>query len=198
MYRNLDEEKGFVILRLDKLMDKKRIKYRQRLNYIMKPGDVIVVPKIKDLVVLKINNTNINKELDKRVLADGQLHVPYFKGKRAKWYVKNYMGGKNDNGTYKRMTVVDANGRLKKTKNFIIFHLTPKVRNGAVVRLGGKIPEKPEPEVKEKKDAPDKVVVEAPAPEAPKTPVNWGVVLQQTLTTLTATLTTILLIQRLD
>lgn len=192
MYRNQADEKGFVLIRLDKLMNPRKARYRARLNYVVKPGDVISIPKTRDLVVLKAAHTNIVKEVSKQILEDGQIQVPYFKGKRAKWYVKNFMGGKSDKGSYNKMSVIDPNGKLKKPKNYLLFRLSPKVRKGAIVRMGTKTPEVEEVEKKEKQEK------EIAAPEAPKPPINWGVVLQQTLTTLTATLTTILLIQRLD
>lgn len=111
---------GYVILNLKELMDEGQ---NSKYNYILKEGDVIVVPRIKDLVSLagrinhpsirdksEIDEARLELDLEKQesdvdrkeiLLADKisrkanphKINVPFSKNKRANYYLKEYAAG---------------------------------------------------------------------------------------------------------
>ena len=107
-----------------------------RFNYILNEGDVITIPRVRDFVTL---TGSVNNELHP------QLSVPYFKGKRARFYITKYGGGFNKNTKRKLTMVTYPSGISKKTKNFLFFKVYPKVKKGSVIK------QVPKPE-KRKKD----------------------------------------------
>jgi polysaccharide biosynthesis/export protein len=110
---------GFVILNLAEIEKDSN----SRFNYLLKEGDQITVPKIKDLVTiagrvnhpyvkekseiheieLKVNLMKLKTELEKEELLAGEkieqmknpprFNVPYHKNKFARYYIKKYAGG---------------------------------------------------------------------------------------------------------
>ncbi len=185
LYRSNPQEKGYVILDLHKLLRKRFRRSKSIYNYIMKPGDEIRIPKKRDLVTLATPNTNVADLMSADLIVDGVLHVAYIKGKRANYYVKEFLAGNNANGSKKKITVLRPNGRLSKTKDFFIFKIYPKVTKGSIIKVGMKKPPTP--------DKPEQQQI-----EAPKVPINWGEFLRETLATTTATLTFLLLLRELN
>ena len=175
LYRR-ENDTGYIILELDKILkNKKSIN-----NLILKAGDIISIPKVKDLVTI-IGATKANELYSDEILNFGKINVAYHKRKNAKWYVKNYTAGVGKDGQKKRITVRHANGEVEKTKTFLFFKKYPSVKEGSVVTVGAKPPKK-----------------RRTGKDGEKKNVNWGKVLAETLTQATAVLSLILLIQNVN
>lgn len=167
---------GFVVLRLDEALKNNKDIH----NFILKKGDVITIPKQKDLVA--ITGATRAKELyPENIAQSGKINVAFHKGKRAKWYVDEYAAGVGENGRSKLITVEYPNGEIKRTKNFLFFKVYPRVTEGSVVKVGLKPPKPPKKEgEKERKK------------------IDWGEVLADSLAQATAILSLVLLIERVN
>ena len=145
LYRNSDDI-GFIVLQLDDALDYQRSKY----NYILKGGDIISIPKQRDFITIKgaIKAHEIYK--DEVAFNKNGVNVPFHKGKRAMYYIVNYAGGLNDNGSRSEIFVEYPNGEIGKTFNYGLFNLYPKVRKGSIITVGFK--EKPSKEGKKEKE----------------------------------------------
>lgn len=95
-------------------------------NIILEPGDIVIIPKKKQTVIVSGN-----------VMFDTE--VPYKKGKGLKYYLKN-AGGTTDKGWLKKVYVVHANGSASSCGSFLGFRNYPKVLPGSKII----VPEKPE------------------------------------------------------
>lgn len=173
LYRS-DDDTGYVILKLDEVEKNATSRY----NFILKEGDVITIPKKKDLVTIKLGATQASELYPNELLGEGKLNVAYHEGKNAKWYVEKYAAGVGEKGRKRLITVKHPNGEIEETKGFI-FRNYPEVEKGSEIIVGKK-PVDPEKEKKEKED------------------IDWGKVLADSITQATAILTLILLIERLD
>lgn len=164
---------GYVLLDLRELIQLPEEEARvSRFNYLLKDGDVITVPKVKELVSVagRVRHPYIKEtkelkqmELDKAMLVavddvdrktkqiDAQIaetknpikvNVPYHQGKKAMFYVREYGAGiDRENGGRKRLIFVRyANGLVRKTRNFGLFSVHPKVEQGAMVYVGERPP----------------------------------------------------------
>ena len=175
LYRE-ENEIGFVVLRLDEVLKNEKNVH----NFILKQGDVIVIPEQKDLVTIT-GSTRARELYPEKILRTGKFNVAYNAGKRAKWYVDEYAAGVGEEGRSKLITVEHPNGEIEKTKNFLLFKVHPKVRKGSIVKVGAKRA----PEL----DDPNK---------PPKESVDWGKVLADSVAQATAILSLILLFERVN
>jgi protein involved in polysaccharide export with SLBB domain len=112
---------GVIIMDLQKVLVNKDSPYNIRLF----SGDKILIPKNKDYVSI---SGAIGYNLIENKGKNNKISVPYFKGKRAKRYVKKYAGGINKNGNKKEVYVVRANGQIKKS-NYLGL-ISPRVKTG--------------------------------------------------------------------
>lgn len=94
-----------------------------KFNYVLKPGDVITIPKLTDVVTIKgaIGYKFINVEKD-------VINSPYHRAKRASFYIKKYGGGYDKNAKRTKVYVVGHNGLVKHSKYFGL--LKPRVGKG--------------------------------------------------------------------
>jgi len=128
---------GYILTDLGKALKSKSSKF----NYILKAGDVIEIPAVKDLVAIRgaFNYPNESKPEN--------LYVPYTEGKDAKFYIYKYAAGFSDTA-YKRKTyVIRPNGQVLSTHRSMFGPNYPKVEKGAVIV----VPSKPE-KVKRKRN----------------------------------------------
>ena len=58
--------------------------------------------------------------------------------KRANYYVKNFAGGFSKFNDRSNTVVIYPNGIAKKSKNFILFKLSPKVTKGSTIMVNSK------------------------------------------------------------
>jgi hypothetical protein len=102
-------------------MNRKRSHY----NLIIKGGDNIYVPFTESLVIIKGDLNNSGKIIG----------AYYNKGKRAKYYIRNYGGGFTRSSDRKHVVVVHANGARVGTHRYILFRVYPKVSEGATIEV---------------------------------------------------------------
>jgi protein involved in polysaccharide export with SLBB domain len=174
LYRE-DGGTGFVVLRLDEALKSNNDIH----NFILKKGDVITIPKQKDLVTIT-GATRAIELYPENIAKSGKINVAYHKRKRAKWYVDEYAAGIGDNGRSRLITVEYPNGEIKRTKNFLFFKVYPQVTEGSVVKVGVK-PPKPPKAAGEKREK-----------------IDWGKTLADSLAQATAILSLVLLVQSLN
>ncbi len=98
-------------------------------NLVLNEGDSIVIPKILDVV-------HITGELMN--LQGNSISAPFFNSKRASYYVKNFAGGFSKFNDRSNTVVIYPNGIAKKSKNFILFKLSPKVTKGSTIMVNSK------------------------------------------------------------
>jgi protein involved in polysaccharide export with SLBB domain len=106
----------------------------RRSNLILKPGDQLVVPNFETTVT--ISGSVLYPTI-----------VPVEGNKGVRFYL-NAAGGETVNADLKRVYVINQNGRVVSTKQFLFFRNYPELAGGSKVI----VPEKAEKKVKEKKD----------------------------------------------
>jgi protein involved in polysaccharide export with SLBB domain len=144
-----ENSKGFVITFLDKVLTNPN----SNEDHILKAGDVLNVPKKQTLVSVSVGNTRASEVIAPKSVSNGRINVAYFHGKRAGWYVKKYAGGFSKDARRQKVTVEQPNGLIRRTHDFGIFWIYPRVKNGAIVSVPGKKPAKLKAEKEVKKEA---------------------------------------------
>jgi protein involved in polysaccharide export with SLBB domain len=124
---NFDKEIDVDMVYLD--LDKALRSSQSKHNLVLNEGDSIIIPKIMDVV-------HITGELMN--LQGNSISAPYFSSKRANFYVKNFAGGFSRSNDKSNTVVVYPNGITKKSKNFILFKVSPKVSKGSTIRVTSK------------------------------------------------------------
>jgi len=122
MIRDKEIQLDMVYLNLDKALKSQKSKH----NLVLNEGDSIVIPKTMDVV-------HISGELMN--LKGNSISAPFFSSKRANYYVKNFAGGFVRANDRSNTVVVYPNGIAKKSKNFILFNLSPKVTKGSTIMV---------------------------------------------------------------
>lgn len=200
---------GFVVLDLKDVAKNPN----SRFNYILRPGDSLSIPVVKDLVAIggRINHPEVKnkseiaeielklkllktkskiereeiqaKEAISRKTNPDRINVPFHKGKRANYYLKEYAGGiDRANGGRKRLVYVRyPSGAVKKTRNYFFFKYYPKVTKGAMVYV----------DTKTKTDKQN-------IPKKKRAPIEWNRVIQNGVAITSSTLTLLLAIRALN
>jgi protein involved in polysaccharide export with SLBB domain len=138
---------GLVVTRIDLIHSKK---YESKYNLVLKPGDVIEIPKIKEVIAISRIGTNADELYAESQLQDSTLNlVVNYHNRNAKWYVNHFAGGFDKTAKRKKTTVRLPNGRIKKTRSFLFFKIYPKVKQGSEIHLGIKDKYLKEQEAKE-------------------------------------------------
>jgi polysaccharide export outer membrane protein len=119
------ESLDIVYLNLDKALKNNESKF----NLVLNKGDSIIIPQILDVV-------HISGELMN--LEGNSISAPFFSRKRANYYVKNFAGGFSKENDRSNTIVVYPNGIAKKSRNFIVFKISPKVTKGSTIRVASK------------------------------------------------------------
>ena len=133
----IKENSDIVYLNLDKALKNNE----SRFNLVLNKGDSIVIPQILDVV-------HISGELMN--LEGNSISAPFFTRKRANYYVKNFAGGFSKENDRSNTIVVYPNGIAKKSRNYILFKISPKVTKGSTIRVASK-------NIKQKKQKESKV-----------------------------------------
>lgn len=164
---------GYVIVQLKEAM-KSPI---SNFNVIMKEGDVIDIPKTKDIVTLQ-GATNAFDLYPDKVLSFGKINIA-FEGEKSAWYyVDKYGAGVSKDGRKRLISVIHPNGEIQRTKDFFFFKVYPKVQKGSVVTVGY-VEKKAEKKVNKKE-------------------IDWSKVLADSIAQATALLSFILLINSIN
>jgi hypothetical protein len=151
-----------VYLNLEKAMNSKNSKH----NLVLIEGDSIIVPKTMDVV-------HITGELMN--LEGTSISSPHFNGKRANYYVNNFAGGFTKENKKSNTIVVYPNGIAKKSMNFGLFTISPRVTKGSTIIVTNKV------EKAEKEN---------------KNPVDWNKQIENAMLKVTAILTLWILIDK--
>ncbi|PCH67678.1 MAG: hypothetical protein COC01_05190 [Bacteroidetes bacterium] len=155
---------GYIFLNLKRALRKERSK----VNYVLKSEDQILIPRMVDLV-------HIRGEIDYPIVSS--VSSPYHTSRRAKFFIKKYGGGFNDNAKRRLTYVMWPNGVKRNTHSFGLFNIYPRVKKGAVIIVASK----PEKKAKEKKDE-------------SKNEVDWNEVIERLTIKITGVLTLWILI----
>jgi protein involved in polysaccharide export with SLBB domain len=133
LYRKQDSI-GYIVMRLGEALKNSKSKF----NYILKNEDILEIPKQKDFVTIQ-GATKVY-EVYKEEIAFNKfgINVPYHSGKRAMYYIDNYAGGLNEQASKKDILVENANGEVKKTTDFGLFKIYPKVKKGSLIKVAYK------------------------------------------------------------
>ena len=136
-------------------------------NIILLEGDSLVIPKSVDVVY--VTGDLLNYE-------GSGISVPYFEMKRANYYVNNFAGGYSKENNKNRTVVIYPNGSVKRSVNYGLFTLSPKVKRGSIIKLMSK------EEIQ----------------NISSVPLDWNVVIENTLVKVTAVMSLYLLIDRIQ
>ena len=119
-------------------------------NIELLPGDELFIPTKDMTVEIRLANTEAREYgAFADTYARESVNVAYVAGKSARWYVKNMVGGFDDDAKRTDVNVVYANGTVKDFKWYRPTYRYPKVKPGAMVVVGAK-------PVKEEKDKQEK------------------------------------------
>jgi protein involved in polysaccharide export with SLBB domain len=172
LYRSQDNI-GYVIVQLKEAMKSPSSNF----NVIMKEGDVIDIPKTKDIVTLQ-GATNAFDLYPDKILSFGKINIA-FEGEKSAWYyVDKYGAGVSKDGRKRLISVIHPNGEIQRTKDFFFFKVYPKVQKGSVVTVGY-VEKKAEKKINRKE-------------------IDWSKVLADSIAQATALLSFILLINSIN
>lgn len=124
-----EDRLGKVLVDLEKALRRPKSKF----NYILKEGDVVTVPRQKDLVTIS------GKIAYPYIDADSLVNVAHTPGKRARYYIRNYGTGFTKQSKRRDTYVVYANGLVKDTRSLVGFKIYPKVERGASIYVPEKV-----------------------------------------------------------
>jgi len=161
MYYNSINEFSLVYLDVDKALHSNTSKH----NLVLFEGDSIIIPKTMDVVHITGKLMN---------LEGGAISAPYFGTRRANYYVNNFAGGFARTNKKANTIVIHPNGITKKTMNFGLFVISPKVKKGSIIKVVNKF---------------DKL-------ERKKIPIDWNKAIEKTMLKVTAILSLWLLVDR--
>ncbi|MBT6807860.1 MAG: hypothetical protein HOA52_00040 [Flavobacteriales bacterium] len=146
----------------------KALKVNSTHNIVLLESDSLVIPKTTDVVFVTGSLYNFDD-------ANG-ISVPFLGTKRANYYVNNFAGGYSKSNDKNRTVVVYPNGSVKKSVNYGLFTLSPKVTKGSTIKLMSK------EEVK----------------KIESLPVDWNQVIEGTMVKITGVMSLYLLINRIQ
>jgi len=135
LYRSEDGI-GDILTDVDKALKSKNSKF----NYVLKKGDIIEIPAVKDLVAMR---GEFNYPSEKK---PDNLYMPFTEGKDAKYYIYKYGAGFSDSAVRKKTYVIRPNGQILATRRTMFGKNYPKVEKGSVIV----VPQK-DPKVKKEK-----------------------------------------------
>ena len=124
---------------------KKAMRGNKDHNLILAGGDVISIDNQIDVIKVHLKGTNAEEFYTQEMLVASTLSAPYFKGKRAGYYVRNFTGGYDKDAKISKTYVQYKSGRIVKTTHLGLFRVPPKVQLGSEIMISLK-------PVKEKKD----------------------------------------------
>ncbi len=158
---------GQILIDLEKAINNSQSRY----NYRLVDGDSLVVPEYIPYVSLQgpgvqyLHTTGLEA-----------VNAPYSPGLRANDYINRFGDGFSQRAHKRRVFVVAANDRVKRTKAVLGIRIYPKVKEGAVIY----VLEKPMPNDKQKGE-----------------PINWNKVIDNTTVKLTGLATLYLLVSQI-
>lgn len=165
---------GYIVIMLDEVLKNPKSPF----NVVLKQGDILNIPKAKELVTIQ-GATEVSELYLQEVVADSKVTVPYLKNKSAKNYVDEYAAGFSERANRNKVTVQYPSGKLKGTKNFGLFRIYPSIEPGSVIN----VPVKSDKKEKEREE---------------KEPTDWNKVLKDAIAQATTILTLVILMQNIN
>ncbi len=149
-----------------------------KFDFIVRGGDTINIPKSRQFVTIK-GATNAKEVLSgESINAGNEIHVPYHKGKSARYYINHYAGGFNKNANRRSLVVKHPNGEVKRIQRYGFFQKYPEVNEGSIISIAYKTSEENDNESEER--------------------LNWTEILSDSVGQAMSILTLLLLVSRLD
>ncbi len=171
VYRQQDNI-GYIVIKLEDAIKNASA----NSNIILKDGDLIEIPKTKDIVTIR-GATQSSDLYPEKILAGGKINVAFDGGRSALYYVEKYASGVGKDGRKRLISVEHPNGQIDRTKDYFFFKSYPTVQKGSIITVGY-VEKKKEYERKERKE------------------IDWSKVLADSVAQATALLTLIILVQR--
>jgi polysaccharide biosynthesis/export protein len=170
---------GFILVDMTKAINNDN----SRDNIPLEEGDLIMIPKIYDLVYIAGSHRASEIYPERYLATANTITISYAGPMSAIKYVKKYALGPSKEADLSNIIVEHPNGRLKRTKNFGLFRIYPKVSKGARVF----VPRKPAEPIDPNK----------PAGDPPKE-IDWNEVVTNTVQQAIQVLSLILLVERIN
>lgn len=171
VYRQEDNI-GYIVIKLEEALKNANSNY----NIILKDGDLIEIPKTKDIVTIR-GATQSSDLYPEKILAGGKVNVAFDGNRSALYYVEQYAAGVGKDGRKRLISVEHPNGQIERTKDYFLFKRYPTVQKGSIITVGY-VEKKKEYDRKERKE------------------IDWSKVLADSVAQATALLTLIILVQR--
>jgi protein involved in polysaccharide export with SLBB domain len=171
VYRQQDNI-GYIVIKLDEVVKNVNSNY----NIILKDGDLIEIPKTKDIVTIR-GATQSSDLYPEKIMAGGKINVAFDGNRSVLYYVNKYAAGVGKEGRKRLISVEHPNGQIERTKDYFLFKSYPTVQKGSIITVGY-VEKKKESEKKESK------------------PIDWGKVIADSAAQATLLLTLILLVQK--
>jgi len=114
-----------VYLNINKAIKSNKSKH----NLVLMENDSIIVPKTMDVVHITGQLMNLEGH---------SISAPYFNRKRANYYVNNFAGGFTKENIKGGTLVIYPNGIARKSINFGLFTISPKVKKGSTIKVMAK------------------------------------------------------------
>ncbi len=171
VYRQQDNI-GYIVIRLEEAVKNANSNY----NIILKDGDLIEIPKTKDIVTIR-GATQSSDLYPEKILAGGKINVAFDGNHSVLYYVDKYAAGVGKDGRKRLISVEHPNGQIERTKDYFFYKSYPTVQKGSIITVGY---------VEKKKDLDRKERKE----------IDWSKVLADSVAQATALLTLIILVQR--
>ena len=160
----VDNEAGYLFMDVKKVLTHQNTK----TNYILKEGDIIVIPKINELIMIAGEIEYPGTDV---------INAPYHKNRCARFYIRKYGAGFTKDAKKRKTYVVLPGGFVKNTTGFGLFNIYPRVKKGSTIVVVKKV----------KREKEDKEKVE----------IDWNVFIEKTTVKITGLLTLYFLITNL-
>jgi len=148
-------------------------------NIILSAGDVIQIPKSRDLVTIE-GFVNLDEAYSPTYLqGEGSISVAFRGEKSAKYYIDNFAAGISEKGSASKIRVQYADGRVESTRKVFFFNKIPKAKQGSHIVVGAK-------------------TIKPPTAKGERTKTDWSSVLADTMAQATAVLTLLILVDELS
>ena len=118
VYRQQDNI-GYIVIKLEDAIKNASA----NSNIILKDGDLIEIPKTKDIVTIR-GATQSSDLYPEKILAGGKINVAFDGSRSALYYVDKYASGVGKNGRKRLISVEHPNGQIDRTKDYFFFKIT--------------------------------------------------------------------------
>lgn len=169
-----ENQLGPIVIKLDEILRNPGSEY----NFILKNGDEINVPKVKEFITIRGATRVDDLVLSDNIGPNNQIRVPFMRGKDAAYYINEFAGGFDETADKKNVFVEYPNGEIKHSKPGLFGRRYPRVTKGSTITVATK--------------------EQTPVEKSDQSDTDWSKVLSDSVGQALSILTLILLIQRID